>query len=169
MARDDRFQEHELGSIRSGLTEFGNGEVVFQHPIVATDALLHLWQLAEPLIADAYEPMLREAPVMPDYEVRPRTFRAPPPEPSWDLGLTHEFRKAVDNIDRKLQGRVLQALIYIGTKPTETKGDTVKPLGGEYKGLWRYRIGDHRVIYQPDGESRRVLVVTFVSRGDAYA
>ena len=169
MAGDDQFQEHELESIGAGLTEFASGEVVFQDLGVATSALLDMWGLAEPLIADAYEPMLREAPVMPDYAVPLRRFRAPRPEPGWYLGFTKEFSKAIANIDRKLQGRVLQALDYLSTKPTVPKGNTVKPLSGEHKGLWRYRIGDYRLIYRPDTDNARVELITVVGRGSAYA
>ena len=169
MARDDGFHEHELESIGAGLTELASGEVVFQDVGVATSALLDMWGLAEPLIGVAYEPMLREAPVMPDYAVRPRAFRAPRPEPSWYLGFTKEFSKAIANIDRKVQGRVLQALDYLSTKPTVPSGNTVKPLSGEHKGLWRYRIGDYRLIYRPDTDNARVELITVVSRGSAYA
>ena len=166
MAGDDGFHEHELESIGAGLTELASGQIVFQHPSVATDALLDMWSLAEPLLREAPEPIFRRGrvvhePAMPLY--------APPSEPAWDLGLTHEFRKAIRNIDRKLQGRVLQALNDLSTKPTVPRGNTVKPLSGEYEGLWRYRIGNYRLIYRPDTDNARVVLVTVVSRGSAYA
>ena len=82
--------------------------------------------------------------------------------------MSDEFLNAVQGIDRKLQGRVLEAMGYISTKPTEPKGDTVKPLTGEMKGLWRYRIGDYRLVYWPDTQNRRVVLVDFTSRASAY-
>jgi hypothetical protein len=48
-------------------------------------------------------------------------------------------------IDRKLQGRILEALVEITKNPTEVRGDTVKPLTGDLKGFWRYRVGDYRI------------------------
>ena len=169
MAGDDQFQEHELESIGAGLTELASGEVVFHHPSVAAAALLDLWQLGEPVIEDRPERILREAPDAPEKGVLYRRYRAVPLRPTWDLGFSGEFSKAIASIDRKLQGRVLQALDYLSTKPTVPKGNTVKPLSGEHKGLWRYRIGDYRLIYRPDTDNTRVELITVVSRGSAYA
>ncbi len=81
--------------------------------------------------------------------------------------MTDEFIKAVQAIDRKLQGRILEAISYLSRKPTEPKGDTVKPLTGDLKGLWRYRLGDYRLVYRPEEEDRQVVLVTFTSRGAA--
>lgn len=166
MAGDEGFRKDELESIGAGLTEFSSGDVPFEHPLLATAALMDIWTLAEPLMREAREAM----PHMP--RVMREELRVPypaPPQADWDLGLTHEFRKAIRSIDRKLQGRVLEALDYISTKPTVPVGDTVKPLTGEHKGLWRYRIGDYRLIYRPDTDNARVLLITVVSRGSAYA
>ncbi len=93
----------------------------------------------------------------------------PPPRPEWLLGMSDEFRKAVTSIDRKLQGRLLEAIAHISVDPLTLRGDTVKPLNAEMKGLWRYRIGDSRLVYHPDASNRRILLVAFTARGDAYA
>ena len=169
MAGDDGFHEHELESIGAGLTEFASGEVVFQHLHVAAAALLELWQPGEPVTAVQRRPEIRErrAPVQPD--VFYRRAESPVLRLTWDLGFSSEFSKAIASIDRKLQGRVLQALDYLSTKPTVPKGNTVKPLSGEHEGLWRYRIGDYRLIYRPDTDNTRVELITVVSRGSAYA
>jgi len=169
MATHDRLQQHELESIAAGLTELASGKVVFQHPHVATATLLELWQPGEPVIEDQPERIFREALDAPEYGVQYRSFRGVPVQLTWDLGFTSEFSKAIASIDRKLQGRVLQALNYISSKPTVPKGNTVKPLSGEHKGLWRYRIGDYRLIYRPDSDNTRVELITVVSRGSAYA
>lgn len=167
MNSNEQVSPDELASIRSALQEFEKGELAFHHPAIAIHSLTSLWQAPEPPAREFKPPAyLREAP--PDsmvYKRRPVV----PREREWDLGLSSEFRKAVRSIDRKLQGRVLQALDYITSKPTVARGDTVKPLGGDLKGLWRYRIGDYRLVYRPDVENRRVVLVSFVSRGGAYA
>ena len=64
--------------------------------------------------------------------------------------MTHEFTKDISNIDRKLQGRVLEAIRQIVHKPTVPLGDTIKPMTYNSKGLWRYRLGDYKLIYLPD-------------------
>jgi mRNA-degrading endonuclease RelE of RelBE toxin-antitoxin system len=76
--------------------------------------------------------------------------------------------KSIAKTDRKKQGRILEAIGKISTAPVEVHGDTIKPLTGNLAGLWRCRLGDDRLIYYPDLESRKVVLISFASRGDAY-
>ncbi|MFH1944078.1 MAG: type II toxin-antitoxin system RelE/ParE family toxin [Acidobacteriota bacterium] len=39
---------------------------------------------------------------------------------------------------------------------------------GQLKGLYRYRVGDLRVIFRPIKESRIVEIIAILPRGDAY-
>ena len=86
----------------------------------------------------------------------------------WVIAMSHEFIKAIDRIDRKLQGRILEALADMTKDPITVRGDTVKPLTHEMKGLWRYRLGDYRLVYQPLPEKNEILLVNFDSRGAVY-
>jgi mRNA-degrading endonuclease RelE of RelBE toxin-antitoxin system len=87
---------------------------------------------------------------------------------SWTIGLSDDFLKSIGSIDRKMQGRILEAISKLIRAPTEAVGDTVKPLTKNLAGLWRYRIGDYRLVYQPDTESRGVVLISFSPRGGAY-
>jgi mRNA-degrading endonuclease RelE of RelBE toxin-antitoxin system len=62
----------------------------------------------------------------------------------------------------------MAALADISRKPTIIKGDTIKPLSGDLKGLWRYRIGDYRLVYRPDETYQKVTLIAFDSRGSIY-
>jgi mRNA interferase RelE/StbE len=86
----------------------------------------------------------------------------------WLVALTREFMKSIAQIDRKLQGRILEALGDIAQDPITVKGDTIKPLSHEFAGLWRYRLGDFRLIYQPLPGKRHVLLLALAPRGSAY-
>ncbi len=86
----------------------------------------------------------------------------------WLVALTKEFMKSIAQIDRKLQGRILEALGDIAHDPVTVKGDTMKPLSHEFAGLWRYRLGDFRLIYQPLPTKRHVLLLALAPRGAAY-
>jgi mRNA-degrading endonuclease RelE of RelBE toxin-antitoxin system len=77
---------------------------------------------------------------------------------SWLMGMTKDFRKAVREIDRKLQGRILEAINDISENPVQTNGDTV----------WRYRIGDYRLVYLPDREKHQITLWAFAARGGVY-
>ena len=82
--------------------------------------------------------------------------------------MTPKFTKAVSKVDRKLQGRILEALTTITEAPTTTHGDTIKPLSGGFQGCWRYRIGDFRLIYSPNQTSGNIMILDFANRGAVY-
>jgi mRNA-degrading endonuclease RelE of RelBE toxin-antitoxin system len=82
--------------------------------------------------------------------------------------MTDQFSKDIDNIDRKLQGRILQALTKIQKEPIKQAGDTLKPLSGDLRGFWRFRIGDFRLIYHPDPVSGHISLIAFAGRGGVY-
>lgn len=88
--------------------------------------------------------------------------------PDWYIGFSNEFVKSIAKVDKKKQGRVLDAISKISMAPIQPIGDTIKPLTGDLAGLWRYRIGDDRLIYFPDPESKKVVLISFASRGSAY-
>lgn len=76
--------------------------------------------------------------------------------------------KSTMKIDRKLQGRILEALGEIAQDTVTVKGDTMKPLSHEQNGLWCYRLGDFRLIYQPVPGKRHILLLALAPRGAAY-
>ena len=43
-----------------------------------------------------------------------------------------------------------------------------KPLRGVFKGLYRYRHGDYRVIYTLDRADRKIIILHIRHRKDAY-
>jgi mRNA interferase RelE/StbE len=87
---------------------------------------------------------------------------------SWTIGMSDDFLKSIGSVDKKTQGRILEAISKLSRSPTNPVGDTVKPLTGSLAGLWRYRIGDYRLIYQPDTGSNCVVLIRFTPRGGAY-
>jgi mRNA-degrading endonuclease RelE of RelBE toxin-antitoxin system len=131
----------ELASILAGLEEIKQGRVEPGHPAWVLGELQQLWCGVS-------------------WESAPREL----PRPDWLVGMTDEFRKAIVGVDRKLQGRILEALGYITKSPVASRGDTVKPLSGQFSDLWRYRIGDYRLVYRPNPVSKQVMLVAFTSR-----
>ena len=90
------------------------------------------------------------------------------PEYNWTIGFSKDFLKAIKKIDRKIQGHILKALTQIADEPCDVKGDTVKPLTRDKKGLWRYRLGGFRLIYLPNEKSHQVIIISFNSRAQVY-
>lgn len=102
-----------------------------------------------------------------DYLDIPAMVRAPPP---WGVRFTTGFRRDLRQLDRKLQGRVLETILEITDYPLPFKamGDTFKPLHGDLKGQWRYRLGDHRLVVKPLEKAGDIELLTFASRGSVY-
>jgi mRNA-degrading endonuclease RelE of RelBE toxin-antitoxin system len=139
-----------------------------------SEELMRLWRAAEAPLEFVHEHFSRIlSPEPQELEAERRelsirySFRSEPA--GWLLGLSKQFVKSIENIDRKLQGRILEALADIARDPMTLKGDTMKPLSHELTGLWRYRLGEFRLIYQPVPAQRQILLVAFASRGEAYS
>lgn len=70
--------------------------------------------------------------------------------------------KDLKKLDKKVAMRILQQLEKsLGENP-----DCGIPLSGQFKGLFKYRIGDYRVIYVKTKEG--VLVLRIRHRSKAY-
>lgn len=89
-------------------------------------------------------------------------------DPDWYIGLSAEFTKSIAKIDKNKRARVLEAVGKLAKAPTTPVGDTIKPLTGALAGLWRYRIGDDRLLYKPNAQSKKILLLSFGARGGSY-
>lgn len=89
-------------------------------------------------------------------------------EPDWYVGFSVEFVKSIAKLDKNKRARLLEVVSHLAVAPVTVYGDTVKPLTGDMAGLWRYRLGDDRVIYKPDAQSKKVILISFGARGGIY-
>jgi mRNA interferase RelE/StbE len=89
-------------------------------------------------------------------------------EPDWYVGFSVEFVKSIAKLDKNKRARLLEAISHLAAAPVTPYGDTVKPLTGEMAGLWRYRLGDDRLIYSPNAQEKKVTLISFGARGDIY-
>jgi mRNA-degrading endonuclease RelE of RelBE toxin-antitoxin system len=154
----------------SGFLEWRRGETVWVDSPSLVDTLEQIWREADStgeLTRDIWFSRLDRF----DPEQAPEE-RSPAPAPSfpgWTFGVTPTFKRTVRKADKKLQGRVLSAVVDLTENPLRMKGDTIKPLQGKHQGLWRYRIGDYRLIYKPILEDQRVVLIFFGAREAAYS
>ena len=89
-------------------------------------------------------------------------------DPDWFVGFSTEFVKSISGIDKNKRARLLEAIGRIAAAPTTPHGDTVKPLTGDLVGLWRYRVGDDRLVYRPYSGSKKIVLLSFGARGGVY-
>ena len=86
----------------------------------------------------------------------------------WTIGFTRDFIKSIKGVDKKLQGRILGAITEIAESPIKVRGNTIKPLNEDLQGFWRYRLGDHRIVYLPEKEPKNVVLMNFGPRDKIY-
>ena len=91
-----------------------------------------------------------------------------PPSDDWLIALTSPFRKQLNGLDKNMQGRVMAAIAEICRDPKARHGDTVKPLVRELSGLWRYRLGGYRLVYDPVESRRTVFLMAVGARTGIY-
>lgn len=143
----------------SSLTFFGN---TFDFE----DLLSKFWDLnVPPEIYQSFRYAQRRLEENNSPEIQVRFSRS---EPDWFIGFSHEFVKSIAKADRKKQGRILEAIGKIAAAPIEVCGDTIKPLTADLTGLWRCRIGDDRLIYYPNIQTKQIVLISFGARGDVY-
>ena len=86
----------------------------------------------------------------------------------WTIEWDDRARKELRKLDRAVQREILR---YLRERITEG-GDPRrlgKPLRHELHGLWRYRIGDYRVVCRLEDERLIVLVIAVGHRRRVYA
>jgi len=91
--------------------------------------------------------------------------------PKFEIYETDEFRKSLKklgkhnekNIDSKLAKYVFDILIK-----EPHFGPNIKMLKGYSPNIWRYRIGDYRIMYSIDDDCNSIYFLTIGHRKDIY-
>jgi mRNA interferase RelE/StbE len=86
---------------------------------------------------------------------------------AWKIQFEPRALKEFEKLDRSTQQRVLGFLSkQIAPSPDpRAKG---KALTGEFKGLWRYRIGEYRLICDIRDKILVIMVLRIAHRKDIY-
>lgn len=182
-SKKDIFNTEELLAIQSARNEIDEGNILYATLDVLTFHLPEAIRTAEissireapsewrkqdyeeDLLCDSKCDLKFEAPVPDFFQASVSCIE---PKRQWYVGMTSRFVKDIEKYDRKIQGRILLTLSDILENPITPKGDTLKPLAGDLKGLWRYRIGDFRLVYLPDPKKNVITLLAFTGRGDIY-
>jgi mRNA-degrading endonuclease RelE of RelBE toxin-antitoxin system len=152
------------------------GETMIDDSMLLDEALIELSTRAD-IVYSRFDTVLIQMAMIigpacddvPLMEQRRRPLVEPSTPSEWFLGLSDQFLKCIDRLDRKLQGRILAALADVSKDPLKVKGDTVKPLKHKTENLWRYRLGDFRLIYHVNTKKKLITLLTMEPRGSVYA
>jgi mRNA interferase RelE/StbE len=85
---------------------------------------------------------------------------------AWTIKITRSSAKQLKKLDTNTQKRIISLLKKI--ERTENPRYQGKALRGEKEGLWRYRIGDYRLICQIKDTVITFLVLAIGHRKDFY-
>jgi mRNA interferase RelE/StbE len=84
----------------------------------------------------------------------------------WKIKFKETAKKEFFKLDRKWQKKILDYLDEIAM--LENPKSRGKPLIGDKKGFWRYRIGDYRVICDLQDGNLVILVLVIGHRKEIY-
>ena len=85
----------------------------------------------------------------------------------YSLETTQRFDREFVKLDKYIQ-RMIKAWIIKHLKDTEDPRNTGKALKGNYQGLWRYRIGDYRLICAIEDDRLIILALSIGHRREIY-
>ncbi len=86
---------------------------------------------------------------------------------SWAYSFGSAALKELKKLDRQAQKNILAYLDERVTARDDPR-DFGKALKGDLAGLWRYRIGDYRLICELRNQEWLILVVTVGHRKNVY-
>ena len=82
------------------------------------------------------------------------------------VSITKTAKKSLEKLDNNIQKRILDFLSDLETlENPRIKG---KPLKGELKEYWRYRVGDYRILSKIIDNELIILVIDIGHRKDIY-
>lgn len=83
---------------------------------------------------------------------------------NWTCELSREAEEQLHHLPRTIQKRIAQAIDAMERNPFE---GNIKPLKGkQWKGRFRKRVGDYRIIFIPDHTNRRITISAILLRSE---
>jgi mRNA interferase RelE/StbE len=86
---------------------------------------------------------------------------------AWRVEITRTAQRQIGKLDRQVQTTLIRYLRE-QVEQSDDPRQQGKALRGEKKGLWRYRVGDYRIICHLRDESKTVVVLTLGHRKEVY-
>lgn len=86
---------------------------------------------------------------------------------AWRIEITRTAERQILKLDRQAQ-IAIQRFLRERLMVAENLRQWGKPLQGEKGGLWRYRVGDYRLICDIQDERITIVVLEVGNRKDAY-
>lgn len=84
------------------------------------------------------------------------------------LQYTSKARKDLEGLNEKLRERIILRLEFFCYQSPPMHH--AKPLLGSLRGLYRFRVGDYRIIFQKNAQGKLTIltIIRIKHRGDVY-
>ena len=87
---------------------------------------------------------------------------------AWTIEYVESVRKSIGRLDRQVQRRLRDFLEIRLARMDNPRQLGAALQGTRYHDLWRYRVGNYRIIAEIDDARILILVVRIAHRRDAY-
>lgn len=87
---------------------------------------------------------------------------------SWKIEFERQAQRAFDKLDMTSKARIAR---FIDQRliPSEDPRELGKPLTGtDYRGVWRFRVGDYRLLTRIEDRIVTIIVLKIGHRSDVY-
>ena len=85
---------------------------------------------------------------------------------AWRIEIGKDVQRLMKKLDKQIARRIVAKLREVSQ--LEDPRSTGKALRHDLKGLWRYRVGDYRIICDIEDDVLLILVVDVDHRSNAY-
>jgi mRNA interferase RelE/StbE len=87
---------------------------------------------------------------------------------NYKIAETETFEKKIKSTKYRSLYQKITDYVYPTLRENPYFGPNIKKLKGNYKELYRYRIGDYRLFYKVSEETVIVFIIDIELRKDAY-
>ena len=84
---------------------------------------------------------------------------------AWTIEWSDAAKKQLRKLDRQVARQIVD---YVGTKAARNPRALGKALTAEFASLWRYRVGDFRIVVSIEDARLVILVVRVGHRREVY-
>ena len=86
----------------------------------------------------------------------------------FEIAETKTFQSSISKKEISKIYNKIKTYIYPQLKSNPFFGKNIKKLKDEFKGVYRYRIGEYRLFYQFDEKQILIFIMDIMKRKDAY-
>ena len=86
----------------------------------------------------------------------------------FEIAETETFQRSISKKEISKIYNKIKTYIYPQLRINPFFGNNIKKLKGEFKDVYRYRIGEYRLFYQVAEKQLLIFIMDIVKRKDAY-